>query len=111
MAEATKTKRSNPWGSPHIHVKAYGRSKSVSLYLWSQHHPKATICDGSLHCFSITSQARNSCLLCPKMDRSAADITHQSISAPREMPELFFAPLMSLRNQTWHKYRGEENQP
>lgn len=46
-----------------------------SLHLCTQHHPKAKTCDDSLHCFSITSKARNSHLLHPQMDSSTIDIT------------------------------------
>lgn len=76
------------------------------MYLWTQRYPKAKTCHDSLRCFSITSKARNSHLLHPQMARSTTDITQQAISAPRERPELFLAPLISLRNQTWCKEQG-----
>lgn len=45
------------------------------------------------------------------MARSTTDITQQAISAPRERPELFLAPLINLRNQAWRKEQGEEKEP
>lgn len=83
----------------------------LSLYLRTQRYPKAKTCHDSLRCFSITSKARNSHLLHPQMARSTTDITQQAISAPRERPELFLAPLINLRNQAWRKEQGEEKEP